>query len=203
MGHVDVGQFPPDKTRDDAMTTALLHLEDRYWTESEYLAIGETPERIELFDGSLVVTSYPALGHQFVVTSLVFALGAAARRAGLQAFAGANVRLRSGHIRIPDFLITSEINFGDQVCDANVVQLICEVISPSNAATDTVQKMRYYAEAGIPWYLLIDPRIETFHLLRLDGDRYTEHAKAAPGELLELTEPVVATIDPADLLPPR
>ncbi|MFC4067545.1 Uma2 family endonuclease [Actinoplanes subglobosus] len=203
MEHVDVGQFPSDKTGDDAMTTALLHLEDHYWTESEYLAIGETLERIELFDGSLVVIPTPTGGHQHIVTKLVVALYHVARNAGLHVFPGLGIRLSPGHIRIPDFLITTELNLGERVFDAPVVKLICEVISPSNASADTVQKMRHYANAGIPWYLLIDPRIETFHLLRLDGDRYTEHAKAAPGELLELTEPVVATIDPADLLPPR
>lgn len=185
------------------MTTALLHLENHYWTESEYLAIGETPERIELFDGSLVVTPTPTVGHQYIVSRLVVSLYEVARSAGLHAFAGLGIRLGPGHIRIPDFLITTELNFDDRVNDSDVVKLICEVISPSNASTDTVQKMRHYADAGIPWYLLIDPRSETFHLFRLDGDRYTEHAKAAPGELLELTEPVVATIDPAELLPPR
>ncbi|MEU4162281.1 Uma2 family endonuclease [Actinoplanes sp. NPDC026670] len=202
MEQVGVGQFPPDKTG-DAMTTALLHLENHYWTESEYLAIGETPERIELFNGSLVVIPTPTNGHQYIVASLLVELYHAVRSAGLYSFPGAGIRLDPGHIRIPDFLITTEINFDDRVTDASAVQLICEVVSPSNASADTVQKMRYYAEAGIPWYLLIDPRSETFHLFRLDGDRYTEHAKAAPGELLELTEPVVATIDPADLLPPR
>jgi Uma2 family endonuclease len=203
MEHDRMGLSSPDNPGDDAMTTALLHLEDHYWTESEYLAIGETPERIELFNGSLVVIPTPTNGHQYIVANLLADLYQAVRSAGLYSFPGAGIRLGPGHIRIPDFLITTEINFDERVNDAGVVKLICEVVSPSNASADTVQKMRYYAEAGIPWYLLIDPRSETLHLLRLEGDRYTEHAKAAPGELLELTDPVAATIDPADLLPPR
>jgi Uma2 family endonuclease len=185
------------------MTTALLHLEDHHWTESEYLAIGETPERIELFNGSLEVIPTPTGGHQYIVGALTIRFAAATRSAGLYAFPGIGIRLSPGHIRIPDFVITGEINFDEPVTDAGAVKLICEVVSPSNASTDTVRKMRYYAEAGIPWYLLIDPRTETFRLYRLEDDRYSEHAKAAPGELLELTEPVAVTIDPADLLPPR
>ncbi|SDT76697.1 Uma2 family endonuclease [Actinoplanes derwentensis] len=184
--------------------TLTLHLGEDTWTESKYLAIGETPEHIELFNGSLVVTPTPAGDHQQVVGSLQGNLYALARDVGLYAFPGnLEIRLSPGHIRIPDFLITTEINFKDSVHDADVVKLACEVISPSSAATDMVLKMRFYAEAGIPWYLLIDPRTEIFRLYRLEGDKYLEHASAAPGELLEITEPVAVTIDPADLLPPR
>jgi hypothetical protein len=99
----------------DAMTPSLPLSDRTTWTESEFLAFGETPERIELFDGSLHVTPIPLARHQHVVSQLV------------------------------------------RVMDAPA----------------------------------------------LEGDRYLAHATAAPGELLELTGPVVATIDPADLLPPR
>jgi hypothetical protein len=63
--------------------------------------------------------------------------------------------------------------------------------------------MRYYADAGIPWYLLAEPRTATFTRYKLEGSEYSVHATAAPGELLELTDPVDVSIDPADLLPPR
>ena len=82
------------------------------------------------------------------------------------------------------------------------MRLVCEIISPSNAATDKVLKMHYYAAAGIRWYLLVEQDTGTLRLFELSGDRYVEHSSAKVGETLELTTPVSVIIDPRDLLPP-
>ncbi len=183
--------------------TTTLHLDNHHWTEAEFLAIGETPERIELFDGSLHVSPCPLPIHQHISTRLTGILQSAAEPKDLHVLAAVNVRVGTDRIPIPDIVITDRIDLWELVIDSSDVLLVCEILSPSNAATDRVLKMHYYAEAGIPWYLLIEPRTATFGLHRLDGDRYREHATAFPGRPLVLTEPVVVTIDPADLVPPR
>lgn len=45
---------------------------------------------------------------------------------------------------------------------------ICEVVSPSNVATDRVRKRRLYAEHGVAFYWLVDPAARTLEALRLD-----------------------------------
>jgi Uma2 family endonuclease len=196
-----MGQLPSDKTG-DAMTITL-HTGKETWTESEFLAIGETPERIELFDGSLHVTPGPSPIHQRVSSKLAFALTPPAEEIGLFVHEAVNVRVGVNRIPIPDLAITSMIDFEESVVDASVVHLVGEILSPSNSTTDKVLKRHYYAEAGIPWYLLVDPRTATLQLFALVNGKYEEHATGAPGSPLELTEPVAVTIDPADLLPPR
>lgn len=173
------------------------------WTEVDYLALGETRDRIELFDGSLHITPVPTPRHQRMSQQLDSALAPGADAAGLHVLEAVNVRLRTGRIPIPDLVIVEDINFDELVVDAGAVRLVCEITSPSNAATDQVLKMHYYATAAIPWYLLVEQDTGTLRLHRLDGVHYVEHAIVKPGGVLRLTEPVTAEIRPEELLPPR
>lgn len=84
--------------------------------------------------------------------------------------------------------------------EASSVRLVCEIISPSNAATDKVLKMHYYAAAGIEWYLLVNQETLTMHLYQRQGAHYGERSVTKAGEVLELTDPVHATIRPEGLL---
>ena len=59
--------------------------------------------------------------------------------------------------------------------------------------------MHHYAVAGIPRYLLVEPKPLTLQLHRLDGDKYVEEARAVPGERLLFTAPIVTELDPASL----
>ena len=114
-----------------------------------------------------------------------------------------NVRLQPGRIPIPDLVITTDIDLDLPVINAEDVLLVCEIVAPSNASTDKVLKMHYYAAAGIPWYLLVEQETQALHRYDLAGGRYLERSVTKPGEVLLITEPVVAAIAPEDLLPRR
>jgi Uma2 family endonuclease len=168
------------------------------WTEEDYFALGETSSRIELFDGSLLVSPAPTVRHQNLALALRDHLLYPARKAGLTIYLGINVRLRPGRVPIPDLVIGRPVDPDTLVVDAGDVELICEITS-TDAATDRVLKMHYYAEAGISRYLLVDPKPLHLSLYRLDGKTYVEEASAGPGETLLLTTPIVAELDPASL----
>jgi Uma2 family endonuclease len=185
----------------DAMTSAIFS-DGRPMSEQDFVALGETPERIELFDGSLHVTPAPTPRHQRMSFKLALVLEAAAQRVGLHTLEAVNVRLGPDRIPIPDLVITSAIDFDELVIDAAAVRLVCEVVSPSNAATDKVLKMHYYAAAGIPWYLLVEQDTGTLRLFGLSGDSYVERSSARVGQTLALTRPLSVVIDPRELLPP-
>jgi Uma2 family endonuclease len=169
------------------------------WTEEEYLALGETPDRVELFDGSLLVSPAPTLKHQNISYRLHSLLEPAANAAGFKVYEAINVRLKPRRIPIPDVVVMRPVHLDDLVVDAAAVEMICEITSPSNAGTDKVLKLNHYAEAGIPWYLLVEPDPVALLLFRLDGDRYVKHAEGRRGQPLHLDAPVVVDIDPAAL----
>ena len=51
---------------------------------------------------------------------------------------------------------------------------VCEVLSPSTAARDRITKRRLYAQAGIPFYWLIDPELRAVEALALRDGAWVE-----------------------------
>jgi Uma2 family endonuclease len=168
------------------------------WTEGDYFALGESPDRIELLDGSLIVSPAPSAPHQQLARRLANVLERAADPAGLSVVEAVNVRLRPGRIAIPDVVVAHDDS--QTVFEASEIELVVEVVPPGNAAADRVVKMQLYALAGIRWYMLAQENPAELRLFRLDGRHYVEHAVATEGQVLSLAEPFAVDLNPAHLV---
>lgn len=61
---------------------------------------------------------------------------------------------------------------------------ICEIVSESNATTDTVKKLRRYHQAGVPYYWLVDPSKKSLTVYRHQRDGYLALIAAEAGETI-------------------
>jgi Uma2 family endonuclease len=166
------------------------------WTVEEVLALPEEQaslQRIELVDGALLVSPAPTSGHQRLLQKLQFAF-APALPEGTELLPGVNVRFGGQRLLIPDLVVLTCTAVDTVAYAANEVLLAAEIVSPSTRVQDRILKRAIYAEALIPFYLLVEPgEPDTATLFELQGGDYEPIAKSVNGEL-HLTRPFEATL---------
>lgn len=89
----------------------------------------------------------------------------------------------------PDLLVC-DAGFGESdewLADPGDVELVVEVVSKGNSTKDTRDMVAWYADAGIPVYLLVDPRDGTWTLYTVPRDgEYQGRRRGTYGETVEL-----------------
>lgn len=164
------------------------------WTLDDVLSLPEdNSQRVELVDGALIVSPLGSYRHQ----QLAFRASTALHTACPDEFEVTielNVLLSSGRLVIPDFTIVRPRDAGVMFPVSDVV-LLGEVLSPSTRLNDLGLKRDLYAQAGVPYYLMVDPepRVPKATLLELDGAEYVEVARSEDG-VLTIERPFPVTI---------
>ncbi len=161
------------------------------WTEDEFLALPETPARIELVDGALLVSPQSWVPHSRLIKTVTILLDATCPDPRWEALPPNDVRLWQDHIREPDVMVVRSGLQARKVEVADVLMLV-EITSPGNFRQDMIVKHGDYAEAGVPFYLRIDLHkgIEdlTASAYELVDGTYREYA-TAPDGVLRLARP--------------
>jgi Uma2 family endonuclease len=178
-------------------------LNDHYTVE-DWLNLPETVgQRVELIDGSFVVSPTPLSTRQLCAGRLRTLL-AAVIPGDLEVVEAFGVRT-AHEVPVPDVVVgdADAILGGAVALLPEQTHLVAEIVSPHNHHRDYHDKPRIYAEAGISTFLRIEltgvapPHIEVF---RLSGGAYTLVAKASAGQILDVAEPFPLTFDPGRLL---
>ncbi len=163
---------------DDNETILDLDPIQGLWTEKQYLQLTNYSRRlIEFTDGSLKVLPMPTHRHQAILGFLYRVLYPFMQQfGGTVLFAALRMQIREGKFREPDLLLVLDAN-DPRVQNAYWLgaDLVMEVVSPDDPERDTKVKRADYAEAGIPEYWIVNPEDESITVLRLEGDKYTEH----------------------------
>lgn len=160
--------------------------------------------RVELIEGEICVTP-PANGeHEEIVSEVNHQVGRKVRDDSLRNFTGIGLAVpgssATGHV-VPDLVIAPKGSFGDQEewHDPSPVLLVAEVTSDSTAAHDREKKIRGYARAGIPLYLLIDREEgQVTVYAEPSGDEYAKGAQHKMGLAVPLPAPLNFELDTAE-----
>jgi Uma2 family endonuclease len=154
-------------------------------TWAEFVALPEDDLR-ELIDGELVEVEVPGHLHEAIVADLAYYLGGWVREHGAGRVLGSGYKVRISETRgvMPDLQVLSKETW-QRTEDAGLAsgrpEVAVELISPSSRRYDRVIKLRYYADAGVPEYWIVDPEARTVERLVLRDGAYVI-AQTAGGE---------------------
>lgn len=157
-------------------------------TVAEFLAWEERQELRWEFDGfAPVAMTGGTEAHEIIKLNLTAALNSRLRGTPCRAY-GSNVKIKvADRIRYPDaFVVCAPVNPRGTVRDDPVV--VFEVLSPSTARTDRVEKMHEYWETlSIKRYVLIEQDAVSATAYARDEGRWSGRV-LWPGDVLALAE---------------
>ena len=132
----------------------------------------------------------PNIFHQQAITQLASHIATHVREHGLGTCFDApfDVVLSEEDVVQPDFTFVRQGRLDDLYdghCITGAPDMVIEVVSPSTAAHDRVDKRRLYAASDIEWLLFVEPKarvVEVFHL-NDEGKYVLEETAAEEGHL--------------------
>ncbi|QVQ55160.1 Uma2 family endonuclease [Spiractinospora alimapuensis] len=171
-----------------APDTSLAELADQLRVPEGY--------RVEIIGGQVVVSPTPLLRHARIVSRLFRAPALAVE--GLVPLDMVSIELPDSEERyIPDLVfLPEEVNDDEWLIPVSEVALAVEVTSPGNPEHDRVRKLRGYARAAVPIYLLIDTGDETVTLFENPRDgAYHRQTRVDMGGTITLPAPFSGELD--------
>jgi Uma2 family endonuclease len=150
-------------------------------TRATYADLKAVPDNLiaEILLGELVTHPRPRFRHGGIAAALVYELVGPFQKGiggpGGWLFAVEPELHLGGNVAVPDVaawrLERATFDF-DDVGITVTPDWACEILSPSTERYDRGAKRQIYAEAGLPYLWLIDPRIENLEAFELVGGKW-------------------------------
>ncbi|GBF32539.1 hypothetical protein DCCM_0735 [Desulfocucumis palustris] len=145
------------------------------YTYEDYLKITDN-NRYELIGGELILVPAPKTIHQLVKANLVWHITSFVREYGLGKVLDAPTDVVLSHTDKPqpDILFISASRL-DIITEDNIKgapDLVVEVLSPSTAKYDRVEKSRMYYKYGVKEYWVVDPEIKVIEVYTAGGNNW-------------------------------
>ena len=143
----------------------------------------------QLINNELIMSPSPIPFHQVIsrrITSAIsFFLGDKIDD-GFLVYSPMDVKLDEGNVLQPDILYVSPERKAQIVKERveGAPDMVIEILSPSNAYYDLIQKKDVYEKHGVKEYLIFDPIAKNASLYALKDGIYYLHQKAQENEML-------------------
>ncbi|GIV19539.1 MAG: restriction endonuclease [Armatimonadota bacterium] len=130
-------------------------------TRQEFEQLPPGPPYYDYIGGEAIEVNRPSGRHQQLVVWLASSLWQFVRQAKLgEVWVDINVELPTGDVLSPDivYLRKEHLSSYDEAKGyiVGTPDLVVEILSPSTAAYDRVEKFDAYRRAGVPWVWLVD-----------------------------------------------
>jgi Uma2 family endonuclease len=145
------------------------------WTLDMVRALPDDGNRYEVLDGALLVSPAPSYRHQLAVALLYDILAPYTRtnRIGQTLMSPADIELSPTRMVQPDlFVIPADVKTASW-SDITRLLLVAEVLSPSTARWDRIEKRGAYQDKDVPEYWVVDLDSRLFERW-IPGDRRPE-----------------------------
>jgi Uma2 family endonuclease len=172
---------------------------ERPLTWDDLQELPDDGRRFELVDGVLLVSPAPVTVHQRVVTRLLVLIHPMLPPASEVLPAPVDWHISEHTVFEPDIVVVGRLDGSERYLEETPL-LAVEVLSPSTKLRDLGLKRRYYGDAGLPWYWIVDPKEPRLTVLRLVDGRFVEEAVVTGDEPYVATEPVAVTVVPSALV---
>jgi Uma2 family endonuclease len=185
--------------------------EPRLLTVGEYAALGETEAGYtELQEGHILMSPSPTPDHNVACAELYVQLRVQLSDK-LEAIQDVDVDLeltpenQPGFSRRPDLVVVDRgarhrIRSDGGLLRASDVRLVVEIVSPGSQRMDRVIKLGEYADAGIPYYWIVDlGRPVSLHVWHLAGEFGYQDCGEFTGQV-DLVDPIGVHLDLDELV---
>ncbi len=176
-------------------------------TVEDYMNLDDD-RRYELIEGELLLTPAPTSTHQHFITQFGAEIAIYVRNEGLGRTYDApfDVILAEDTVVQPDLTFVASERV-DEVIDEQGAKgapdLVVEVLSPSTERRDRIAKRRIYAEKGVEWLIIVDPRPRVVEVFRLQqSGKYLLEAAFGEDDTFQIELFDALTIEMAELWPP-
>jgi Uma2 family endonuclease len=157
---------------------------------SQFLMLGEDPPglRLELVNGEIAVSPSPGFGHSYADSQLRAILVNHINEHDLGAIVGdVDTIFDDLNVRRPDviFITKTRLHLIKGHGIPIIPDLCVEILSPSSATLDQTEKFELYADSGVPYYWIIDPKGRTFDGYKLSGKKYSRKTSGRDRDIMK------------------